>query len=66
MQSLSPDQVKLCSIVKAELLSGAAKSGISIELDQAREYFLQSRSRVVEVTKGLSDAQWRFKPALDR
>ena len=66
MQSLSPDQVKLCSIVKAELLFGAAKSGISIELDQAREYFLQSRSRVVEVTKGLSDAQWRFKPALDR
>jgi predicted nucleic acid-binding protein len=63
LQSLSPDQVKLCSIVKAELLSGAAKSGISIELDQAREYFLQC---VVEVTKGLSDAQWRFKPALDR
>ena len=38
----------------------------STELDQAREYFLQSRSRVVEVTKGLSDAQWRFKPAPDR
>jgi hypothetical protein len=38
----------------------------SAELDQAREYFLQSRNRVVEVTKGLSDAQWRFKPALDR
>ncbi|HWX42450.1 MAG TPA: DinB family protein [Blastocatellia bacterium] len=36
------------------------------ECGYARQYFDRSRSRVVEVTTGLSDAQWRFKPAPDR
>ena len=36
------------------------------DVDQARRYFEESRSRVVGVTSGLSDAQWQFKPALDR
>jgi len=39
---------------------------LSTDLDQAREYFEHVRSRVIEVTKGLSDAQWKFKPAPDR
>ena len=38
----------------------------STDLSQARQYFDQTRKRVLEVTTGLSDAQWRFKPALDR
>ena len=38
----------------------------STELDQARQYFLESRSQVVDVAKGLSEAQWRFKPSPDR
>jgi len=36
------------------------------DLNQARQYFGQTRNRVIEVTTGLSDAQWRFKPAPDR
>ena len=38
----------------------------STDIDQALEYFDKSRQRVVEATAGLSDAQWRFKPAPDR
>jgi len=38
----------------------------STDLDQARQYFDRSRGRVVEVTTGLSNEQWRFKPAPDR
>ena len=38
----------------------------STDLNQARQYFGHTRNRVMEVTTGLSDAQWRFKPAPDR
>jgi len=38
----------------------------STEIDQALEYFERTRQRVLEATTGLSDAQWRFKPAPDR
>ena len=38
----------------------------STDIDLARQYFDRSRDCVVEVTTGLSDAQWRFKPAPDR
>jgi hypothetical protein len=37
----------------------------SAELDQARQYFDFARSRVIAATAGLSDAQWKFKPAPD-
>jgi DinB superfamily len=36
------------------------------DIDLALEYFDQTRRRVLEVTTGLSGAQWRFKPAPDR
>jgi hypothetical protein len=35
------------------------------DIDQALAYFDQTRKRVIEATRGLSDAQWRFKPAAD-
>jgi DinB superfamily len=41
-------------------------SSLSMDLGQARQYFDDTRNRVAEVTKGLSDAQWGFKPAPDR
>jgi hypothetical protein len=41
-------------------------ASLSTDLDQARAYFGRTRSRVLEVTKGLSEAQWKFKPAPDR
>jgi len=36
------------------------------ELDQARKFLEQTQNSVVGATKGLSEAQWRFKPAPDR
>ena len=38
----------------------------SNELDQARVYLQQTRNGIVGATKGLSEAQWTFKPAPDR
>jgi hypothetical protein len=36
------------------------------ELDQARLFLQQTQNAVVGATKGLSEAQWKFKPAPDR
>jgi hypothetical protein len=36
------------------------------ELEQARLFLQQTQNAVVGATKGLSEAQWRFKPAPDR
>src|SRR5438034_2954548 len=36
------------------------------ERDRAVRYLAETRDRVVEAVKGLSDAQWRFKPGADR
>ena len=36
---------------------------MATDLEKAREYFAFTRSRLVEVTSGLTDAQARFKPA---
>ncbi len=38
----------------------------STDIQQAHHHFQRARNRVVEVTTGLSDAQWHFKPAPDR
>ncbi len=38
----------------------------SAELEQARLYLLQTRSYIIGAIKGLSEAQWKFKPASDR
>jgi len=35
------------------------------DLDQARQYFAVTRSRLEKATTGLTDAQARFKPAPD-
>jgi hypothetical protein len=36
------------------------------ELEQARLFLQQTQNAVVGATKGLSEAQWKFKPAPDR
>lgn len=38
----------------------------SFELEQGRRYLDQTRNGVIGATKGLSEAQWKFKPAPDR
>src|SRR5437870_4758993 len=36
------------------------------ELEQAQSYLQQTREGLVGATKGLSEAQWKFKPAPER
>src|SRR5258708_23486503 len=38
----------------------------SSELEQGRQYLRQTRNYVIGATKGLSEAQWKFKPAPNR
>ena len=45
---------------------GADQKLTSTEVEQARLYLQQTRNGVVGATKGLSEAQWKFKPAPDR
>jgi hypothetical protein len=57
----------------APVLAGTPESASSSnqkltaeELDQARLFLQQTQSALVGATKGLSDAQWKFKPAPER
>lgn len=44
----------------------AAKDVTPSEREQALRYLTETRDGVAEAVKGLSDAQWKFKPAPDR
>jgi hypothetical protein len=46
--------------------SNAIAAAATPEVEQARAYFTQTRDGLVGATKGLSPAQWNFKPAPDR
>jgi hypothetical protein len=39
---------------------------VTADLEQARQYFAATRTRIVEATTGLSDGQAQFKPSPDR
>jgi hypothetical protein len=53
-------------ICAALLFLGVAYSQTQAERDRATQYLQQTRDGVVAATKGLSDAQMKFKPAADR
>jgi hypothetical protein len=45
----------------------AAGQGVTpADRDKGLRYLADTRNGVIEATKGLSDAQWKFKPAPDR
>ncbi len=52
------------------LMTGAAAASpqevTQAEKDRALQYLESTRKNVLEATKGLSEAQWNFKPAPDR
>ena len=58
------------TLVALLLLSGAAAGSAQevtpAEKDRALQYLESTKKNVVEATKGLSEAQWNFKPAQDR
>src|SRR6516162_8813100 len=58
------------TLVALLLMSGAAAAHAQevtqAEKDRALQYLESTKKNVLEATKGLSDAQWNFKPAPDR
>jgi len=58
------------TLVALLLMSGAAAASAQevtqAEKDRALQYLESTKKNVVEATKGLSEAQWNFKPAPDR
>jgi hypothetical protein len=62
---------KVCFVPMALLFTGAcvavhAQELSQAEKDRALQYLESTKKGVLEATKGLSDAQWNFKPAPDR
>ena len=53
--------------ITLRLAAGAAGQDVTpTEREQALAYLAETRKGVVEATKGLTEAQWKFKPAPDR
>ncbi len=63
-KSLSGLLVALVLIAGASAVS--AQEVTQAEKDKALQYLETTRKNVLEATKGLSEAQWNFKPAPDR
>jgi len=54
-------------LVALVLIAGASAQEVTqAEKDKALQYLETTRKNVLEATKGLSEAQWNFKPAPDR
>jgi hypothetical protein len=58
------------AVVALLLLTGAVAASAQevtlAEKNRALQYLESTKKNVLEATKGLSEAQWNFKPALDR
>ena len=60
---------KASQLLVATVLVAAAAAGQSLtqaEKEQTLRYLSETRNGVVDAVKGLSEAQWKFKPAADR
>src|SRR5579859_2033785 len=60
---MKPNKV---GIAIAGLVTATAWAATSSDVDRARLYLQQTQNEVVGATKGLTAAQWNFKPAPDR
>src|SRR5207253_8208967 len=47
-------------------VAASAQEVTQAEKDKALQYLETTKKNVLEATKGLSEAQWNFKPAADR
>jgi len=53
-------------LMMAGAAAGSAQEVTQAEKDKALQYLETTKKNVLEATKGLSEAQWNFKPAPDR
>src|SRR6266581_9068614 len=66
MRTKSLGGVLMALFLMAVATAAAAQEVTPAEKDRALQYLESTKKNVVEATKGLSEAQWNFKPAPDR
>src|ERR1700674_3935513 len=58
--------VLIALLLMAVATAASAQEVTQAEKDRALQYLETTKKNVLEATKGLSEAQWNFKPAPDR
>jgi len=66
MRTKSLAGVLIASLLMAGAAATSAQEVTQAEKDKALQYLETTKKGVLEATKGLSEAQWNFKPAPDR
>jgi hypothetical protein len=66
MRTKSLAGVLIASLLMAGAVAAPAQELTQAEKDKALQYLETTKKGVLEATKGLSEAQWNFKPAPDR
>jgi hypothetical protein len=58
--------VRVLAIALAVAGTAAAQNPTPAEMEKARKYLAETRKGVQDAVKGLTEAQWKFKPGPDR
>src|SRR5258707_8422430 len=66
MRTKSLAAVLMALVLMAGATAASAQEVTQAEKDKALQYLESTKKNVLEATKGLSEAQWNFKPAQDR
>jgi hypothetical protein len=66
MRTKSVAGVLMALLMMAGAMAAPAQEVTQAERDRALQYLEATKKGVLEATKGLSEAQWNFKPAPDR
>ena len=66
MKTKSVAGMLMALLLMAGATAAAAQEVTQTEKDRALQYLESTKKGVLEATKGLSEAQWNFKPAPDR
>src|SRR5713226_2023144 len=66
MRTKSLAGVLMALLMMAGATAASAQEVTQAEKDKALQYLETTKKNVLEATKGLSDAQWNFKPAPER
>src|SRR6202140_121172 len=66
MRTKSLAGVLIALLWMAGATAASAQEVTQAEKDKALQYLETTKKNVLEATKGLSEAQWNFKPAPDR
>src|ERR1700730_3190116 len=66
MRTRSLAGVLIALLLMAGAAAASAQEVTQAEKDKALQYLETTRKNVLEATKGLSEAQWNFKPGPDR